>query len=68
MRCQNCSAVQQTPRVKRFDTKNLFRGHPVRAGAGLLAPDFLAVELEDVVGFRAQQRDLLLAEAIEKKT
>jgi hypothetical protein len=31
MRCQNFGALQQTPRVKRFEPKNLFRGHPMRA-------------------------------------
>ncbi len=35
--------------------------------AGLLAPDLLAVELEDVVGFRAQERDLFFREAIGKE-
>ena len=40
------------------------RGEGGARGAGLLAPDFLAVELEDVLGFHAQQRDLFLGEAI----
>src|SRR6202142_2365251 len=40
------------------------RGEGGARGAGLLAPDFLAVELEDVLGFNAQQRDLFLGEAI----
>ena len=46
----------------------LVRGEGGARRAGLLAPDFLAVELEDVVGFRAQQRDLVFGEAIREKT
>jgi hypothetical protein len=36
--------------------------------AGLLAPDFLAIELEDGVGFQAQERDLFLGEAVGEET
>ena len=43
------------------------RGEGGARRAGLLAPDFLAVELEDVLGFDAQQRDLFFREAIGKK-
>ncbi len=36
-------------------------------GAGLLPPHLLAVELEDRLGIVAQERDLLLGEAIGKE-
>ena len=40
------------------------RGEGRARRAGFLAPDFLAVLLENVLGFRAQQRDLFFGEAI----
>ena len=40
------------------------RGESGARRAGFLAPDFLAVELEDVLGFHAQQRDLFLGKTI----
>src|SRR5664280_1699171 len=70
MLCQNCSAVQQTLTVKRFETKNLFRSHPVRAGVFqqrvvvgrfdrrevAVRDPFRPRELGDVVGDRAQRQ------------
>src|SRR5258705_536369 len=35
--------------------------------AGFFPPDFLAVELEDVVGLEPQQRDLFLGETVREK-
>ena len=35
--------------------------------AGLLAPDLLAVGLEDLLALDAQQRDLLLREAVRQE-
>ena len=43
------------------------RGKGGARRAGLLAPDFLAVELEDRLGVVAQQRDLLLGEAVREE-
>ena len=43
------------------------RGESGARRAGLLAPDFLAVELEDVLGFDAQQRDFFFRETIGKE-
>ena len=40
------------------------RGESGARGAGFLAPDFLAIELENVLGFHAQQRDLFLGKTI----
>ena len=54
-------------RMAREKAKHLAEGVRGKRGPrcpGLLAPDFLAVLFEDVRGFRAQQRDLLLGEAI----
>ena len=39
----------------------------VRGAPDLLAPDLLAVGLEDAVGLDAQQRDLVLGEAVGKE-
>src|SRR5437660_1418319 len=43
------------------------RGESGARRTGFLAPYFLAIEFEDRLGIIAQQRDLLLAEAIRKK-
>ena len=50
-------------RMARHDLKHLVElvsGKSCPRRAGFLAPDFLAVELEDVVRLCAQQRDLIL--------
>jgi len=41
----------------------LVRGKGGAWRAGFFAPDLRAIELEDFVGFNAQQRDLVLGEA-----
>ena len=43
------------------------RGEGGARRAGLLAPDLLPVGFEDLLGLDAQQRDLLLGEAVRKK-
>ena len=45
----------------------LVRGKGGARRAGFLAPDFRAVELEDVVGLGAQKRDLFFREAVGKE-
>ena len=55
------------PWMLRHHLENLIefvRGKCGARRAGLLAPDLLAIELEDVVGLGTQQRDLFLGEAI----
>ncbi len=58
------------PRMARHHLEHLVelvRGKGGARRAGLLAPDFLPVELEDVVGLDAQQRDLFLGEAVREE-
>src|SRR4029077_15422662 len=55
------------PRMARHDLEHfieLMRGKGRARRAGLFAPDFLAIELEDVFRLRAQKRDLFFRETV----
>jgi hypothetical protein len=58
------------PGVSRQQAEHFAEGVRGKRGArraGLLAPDFLAIEFEDVFGFDAQQRDFFFREAIREE-